>query len=90
MKFYIWSNEHQAWWKAYSWGYTKLISQAGVYDEETALEIIENANIRLKEDGVPNETLVPATQRYSARSSSPLTTFIDEFMQPLPVALLRK
>lgn len=32
MKYRIWSNEHNAWWRDSFCGYTKDINQAGVYD----------------------------------------------------------
>ena len=44
MEFLIWSEEHQAWWRANSCGYTTSIRQAGRYPEEEAKRIVFNAN----------------------------------------------
>ena len=32
MKYRIWSNEHNAWWRDEFCGYTKNIENAGIYD----------------------------------------------------------
>lgn len=52
----IWSNEHNAWWKPNSKGYTQERKLAGAYKEHEALDIVERANIGLKD--VPNEAMV--------------------------------
>lgn len=58
-KFLLWSNEHQAWWKPNSNGYTKSRKAAGQYSVEEAFEIVKK-EIRLQPDkDVPYETLVP-------------------------------
>jgi len=44
-KYYIWSNEHQLWWKPQCHGYTENIWEAGQYSKTEAEEIVENANI---------------------------------------------
>lgn len=54
--FKIWSHEHQGWWKPKKQGYTKIRSEAGVYPFYEALEIVESANIGLKD--IPNEAMV--------------------------------
>lgn len=41
----IWSNEHRAWWKANSLGYTTDIREAGVYGEGTADAVCEGATM---------------------------------------------
>lgn len=50
----IYSLEHRAFWKANSFGYTPEQSQAGVYDLETAKDIIEQANSH----GAFNEVII--------------------------------
>lgn len=52
----IWSNEHKGWWKPNKNGYTQNRREAGIYPEAEAREIVESANIGLKD--VPNEAMV--------------------------------
>mgnify|MGYP001563721406 CR=1 FL=1 len=52
----IWSNEHQGWWKPQHQGYTPDRKLAGIYPEAEARQIIESANIGLKD--IPNEAMV--------------------------------
>ena len=40
MFFYIWSFEHNAWWRPYSAGYTDHLDEAGHYTSEEAGEIV--------------------------------------------------
>lgn len=40
----IWSEEHKAWWRPDSCGYSQSIRNAGRYTEEEAQRIIRNAN----------------------------------------------
>lgn len=39
----IWSNEHQAWWRPHSAGYTIASEQAGRYSHEEAVKISASA-----------------------------------------------
>ena len=43
MKFLIWSNQRDAWWKPNEQGYTKAEEHAGEYDLETARRICADA-----------------------------------------------
>lgn len=52
----IWSNEHNGWWATNKCGYVKERKHAGRYTYKEALEIVESANIGLKD--IPNETMV--------------------------------
>ena len=52
----IWSNEHQAWWRPGCWGYTIIVSQAGLFPEKEAQAICKEANKMGKE----NEVMVSA------------------------------
>lgn len=56
MKYYIWSYEHNAWWKPCHHGYTQHLSEAGTYFAEEAVAICEKANVCKK--GVPNEVIL--------------------------------
>lgn len=41
----IWSYEHDGWWKENSTGYTDDVEQAGLYTEEQASQICNEANL---------------------------------------------
>lgn len=55
-KYYIWSIEHQAWWKPGHMGYTINISEAGKFVEDEAIKICEKANIVKTQ-----ETMIPVS-----------------------------
>ncbi len=55
----IWSNEHNAWWKPNSNGYTKNRTHAGFYSFKEASEICAGANAHLTDDQEPHETMLP-------------------------------
>ncbi len=63
IKFYIWSNQHEAWWKPAKRGYTEKIEKAGVYSLEEAIEICNGANWNIGAEAkgflVPDEAMVP-------------------------------
>lgn len=40
----IWSIEHDAWWRAAEMGYTRSLSDAGVYTPERSRQIVDKAN----------------------------------------------
>ena len=43
--YYIWSNEHRAWWRANHHGYTANIEEAGLYNRKLAMSICKQAKI---------------------------------------------
>ncbi len=51
----IWSVEHNMWWRASSCGYTHKLSDAGIYGEKRAREIVKKANGR----DTFNECMIP-------------------------------
>lgn len=55
-KFYVWSIEHNAWWKANHRGYTKNREEAGVYSYGVACAIVEGANAF--NENKPNEAMI--------------------------------
>ena len=59
MDVFIWSNEHSAYWKADSRGYTSRLSDAGRYPLSEAVEICNGANRHLKDNDPPFETIRP-------------------------------
>ena len=61
MKYLIWSNEHEAWWKPVGHGYTINRGDAGYYDLEQAIDICTNANVHLNDTQRPYECIVPYT-----------------------------
>lgn len=58
----IWSIEHNGWWKHKGFGYTENLLDAGVFSYTKALEIIDGANIGLKQGhNKPNEAMILLT-----------------------------
>jgi hypothetical protein len=45
MRYLIWSQEHQGFWKENSLGYTQNILEAGRYSEQESIDILEEANL---------------------------------------------
>lgn len=43
LKFNLWSNKHEAWWRAAAHGYTKDRAEAGVYSQEEAVHYVVNS-----------------------------------------------
>jgi hypothetical protein len=41
----IWSNEHGAWWKPGSMGYTRSLREAGRYNYHQAADIVARASV---------------------------------------------
>lgn len=57
----IWSNEHNAWWRPGSVGYTSYKDLAGKYPLAEAIQICNQANMHIKWKHYPNEdTPVPS------------------------------
>jgi len=54
----IWSEEHGAWWKPESSGYTDSIKEAGRYTKAQAFQIIHDANQYCQRPGF-NEIALP-------------------------------
>ncbi len=44
LRYYIWSNEHNAWWRANHSGYADRVCSAGLYSYEEAINICNKAN----------------------------------------------
>lgn len=51
----IWSNEHGAWWRPNSAGYTTFLGGAGRYSEQEAIDICRTARNGFTVEGVPTE-----------------------------------
>ena len=54
----IWSFEHQAWWRPGHAGYTMKQDEAGLYEQNEALDICFNAN-RFPRSNSVDECMVP-------------------------------
>lgn len=55
----IWSNEHRAWWRAHSCGYTRRIEDAGLYSYAEAKSICFPPHFRgIAGDWPPPEIMV--------------------------------
>lgn len=57
--FYIWSNEHKAWWLPNGVGYTELIALAGKYPKLDAYKFVSHGVLFANRP--PDETLVPVS-----------------------------
>ena len=56
-KWLIWNFERMAWWTGNRVGYTMNRDEAGRFSFEDALEIVQDANINMKDE--PEEAMVP-------------------------------
>ncbi len=54
-RFVIWSNEHRAWWRPASMGYTPELEAAGRYTLTDAIKICNGGNIAWKQGENPHE-----------------------------------
>jgi hypothetical protein len=59
MKFLIWSNEHDRWWKSNANGYTEYEDQAGLFSFNEAATICLDANKYQMPNAKPNEMMFP-------------------------------
>jgi hypothetical protein len=68
----IWSFEHHAWWKAWQWGYTDYLTEAGRYTKDDADRIVTRAN---QYAATPHEQALPFARAvsYASRGWVPLT-----------------
>jgi len=54
----IWSHEHDAWWRAARWGYTRNWHEAGRYDILEAVEICLDANRKQINESMIHESML--------------------------------
>ena len=59
MEFYIWSREHQGYWKQNGWGYTPDKDEAGRFSFEEGSAICLNANQFVEDDEELEEKMIP-------------------------------
>lgn len=62
MRFKIWSNEHNAWWRPDGWGYTEREEQAGWFSGYEAFKVLYKSHFG-SAPGKPNEVLVDGDGR---------------------------
>lgn len=60
----IWSNEHRAWWRADSQGYTVSLASAGRYSRTEAISIASGSRDGWGPNRVPDEIALPAADAY--------------------------
>lgn len=58
-EYLVWSNEHGAWWRPKSAGYTRNRDEAGRYTRREAISICANARNGFGADAMPSEIPVP-------------------------------
>lgn len=60
-EFYIWSFEHDAWWRPNEDGYVTDFHAAGKYSLKDATRIVRDANYSFNHgyEEMPNEAMVP-------------------------------
>jgi hypothetical protein len=58
MGWLIWSHEHDAWWKADRWGYTRDWREAGRYDIYEAVTICRDANRAVINESIIHESVL--------------------------------
>jgi len=61
-QYLVWSNEHRAWWRPNSNGYTGSIDQAGRYTRHEAVRIVDGANAFIPTDHERFEVMVLAPE----------------------------
>ncbi len=55
----IWSNEHKAWWRENSAGYTVHLEDAGRYSRGEAITICQSAHDGWRKEKAPPEMPIP-------------------------------
>jgi hypothetical protein len=69
-KYLIWSNEYGAWWRANSRGYTTILSSAGHYTRDDALNICAGARDGWRSASAPSEIPVRVDDAAECNSMS--------------------
>lgn len=64
MEYWIWSNEHGAWWRSDERGYTRALQEAGRYAQSMVDRILAQANLAVADHEWPNEVAVPVNNSY--------------------------
>ncbi len=76
-EWFIWSNEHRAYWRPNSSGYVIDARGAGSYSLKEALEICRSANIGIAEGQNPNEIVTSSAalaSQWLAQQAEQLST----------------
>lgn len=73
MRYWIWSNEHGAWWRPNEVGYTQMLHEAGIYAEQHATQIVYRANEYLQPEEWPNEVMIPILSSYDLHARGGMT-----------------
>lgn len=67
----IWSNEHNAWWRPESCGYTTFIESAGRYSKDEAEDICSSARSPVSDQIVPPEIMIEESVALRQMGSDP-------------------
>jgi len=67
--YWIWSNEHGAWWGRDHRGYVRRLQDAGRYSEQQADEIVAQSGLGVTDEQWPNEVKIAVTNNYLSRSA---------------------
>lgn len=71
--YFIWSNEHVAWWRPNRWGYTEDIHEAGLYWREEAIKICEEARAGVSSTFMPEVPVRADDVRAVLKGETPAT-----------------
>ena len=66
----VWSNQHSAWWRANSRGYTKDLAQAGIYSRMETIAICAGARDGWRDGETPPEIPVVAADAFEALTTA--------------------
>jgi hypothetical protein len=78
-KYLIWSNEHVAWWRPESCGYTVSIADAGRYSRDDAMKICKGANYGFMQDTEnPNEIPVLEADAVETMGARPYQRIVGQ------------
>jgi hypothetical protein len=69
--YHLWSNKHEAWWRAAAHGYTKDRAEAGVYSEQEAIRFVVRSSHCGLLSGVTCMVAVPIGWGQSSHPGSP-------------------
>lgn len=77
-EYWIWSNEHGAWWGPAKLGYTRLLHEAGRYQKFMVDEILAKCNLTVAPDAWPLEVAIPVTNGFMTAKAQAIMEAIDE------------
>ncbi len=76
-EYWIWSNQHGAWWAPAKRGYTNLLHEAGRYPEYMVTEILAQCNLTIAPTAWPDEVAIEVTNNYLPAKARELIDSLD-------------